>query len=102
MRRLGMLLLVVAAAACSRLEEKEARGAVVQYLDKLQLAYRASDEMIVDPLVMEPHGRKLTGVIGVKTDLGVVLDSKLLEIEFEGISGDRDATIVETRERWHY
>lgn len=104
MRRKWLLVLVgmVALAACKRVDEEEAKGAVMRYLDKLAQAYRASDEEIVDPFVTERLGRKLTGLIGVKRDVNLVLDSTLLGIEFERFARDGDAIVVDTHERWHY
>lgn len=99
---IGLAVLTVAVGACRGVDEEAAKGAVMGYLDKLTQAYRASDEEIVDPFVTEPLGRKLTGLIGVKRDVDLVLDSKLLEISFEEIRRDGDAILVDTRERWWY
>lgn len=100
--KVAAVALVMTLVGCRAAREEEARGAVTSYVDKLAQAYRASDEEIVDPLVTEALGRRLTGLIGAKRDAGVVLDSKLLEIAFERVAKDGDALFVETTERWRY
>jgi len=95
-------VLLALAAGCSRVDEAEAKAAVKAYLDKLVEAYAAGDEAIVDPLVSEAHGRKLLGTIGVKSDMGLVLESKLLAQAWEKVTRDGDAVLVDTREQWAY
>lgn len=80
----------------------EAEAAVRNYLARLSEAYRSGDESLVDPLVSEQQGRKLIGLIGVKLDAGVVLDAKLLDLQFSRVEPAGDGWIVETRERWYY
>jgi len=98
----AVAVLLALAAACSRVDEAEAKGAVKAYLDKLTEAYAAGDEAIVDPHVSEAHGRKLLGTIGVKSDMGLVLESKLLAQAWEKVAKDGDAILVDTREQWAY
>ena len=38
----------------------------------------------------------------MKQDAGVVLDSKLLELQFVRVERERNDWVVETRERWYY
>jgi hypothetical protein len=104
MRGIGAaaLALGLALAGCRGARDEEARAAVTGYVGKLPQAYRASDEEVVDALVTEPLGRKLTGLIGAKRDAGVVLDSRLLELSFERVEQDGEALLVDTRERWIY
>lgn len=101
-RAKALAVLLALSAGCSRVDEAEAKGAVKAYLDKLIEAYAAGDEAIVDPLVSEQHGRKLLGTIGVKSDMGLVLQSKLLAQAWERIARDGDAILVDTREQWAY
>jgi len=102
-RRVRLLAVLLAlAAGCNRVDEAEAKGAVKAYLDKLTEAYAAGDEAIVDPHVSEAHGRKLLGTIGVKSDMGLVLESKLLAQAWEKVAKDGDAILVDTREQWAY
>lgn len=96
------LALLAALGGCGRGTETEAKAAVHEYLAKMILAYRAGDEQVVDPLVTERLGRKLTGLIGVKSDVDLVLDAKLLELEFVAVRREGEVVVVDTRERWHY
>jgi hypothetical protein len=99
-------LLTIAALAltsgCHAADEREGQAAVQRYLDLLAKAYRASDAELVDPLLGDEQGLKVTGLIGVKRDMGLVLDATLLQIEFDKVTRDGAALVVETRERWKY
>jgi hypothetical protein len=94
--------LALGACRSSGPSDEESRAVVKAYLDKLVQAYRASDEELVDRVVTENEARKLIGLIGVKRDIGVVLDAELLELTFVGVERRDGAAFVETRERWHY
>lgn len=96
------LVTLVAMAACRDPGRDAAEQAVRSYLDKLIEAYRASDETIVDPLVGDELGYRLTGLIGVKTDGGIRMEAKLLELEFEGVREEGAHVVVDSRERWYY
>ena len=102
MKKLLVLASLAVLASCSRLGEEDARRAVHTYLDRLVLAYRAADASLVDPLVGDVQGTKLLGLIGVKHDAGVVLDAKLLELQFTRVERNGKRWIVETNERWYY
>jgi hypothetical protein len=102
MKRLVVLAVAALLASCSRGSKAEAQQAVRAYLARLVDAYRTSDASLVDPLVNEQQGLKLLGLIGVKRDAGVVLDAKLLEVEFTRAERDGARWIVETKERWYY
>jgi hypothetical protein len=105
MNRATLLLLPLLALlplACRRASDEDAKALVTSYTERLAEAYRRSDEAIVDPLVTEEQGRKLLGLIGVKQDMGIVLDSRLLELKWEGVSREGDSVLVDTRERWAY
>jgi hypothetical protein len=96
------LVVLPLATGCNQETEKEGKAAVLRYVDQLARAYRASDAEIVDPLLDDAQGIKVTGLIGVKQDMGLVLDATLLEIKFDRIVRDGPALIVETREKWRY
>lgn len=103
--RMGTAAALAAAAllaACGRGSRAEAEQAVRTYLARLVEAYRTSDASLADPLVSERQGLKLLGLIGVKRDAGVVLDARLIDIEFTRAERQGDLWIVETRERWYY
>lgn len=102
LRTVAAGLLALAACRPSGPSDEESKTLVKAYLEKLVQAYRASDEELVDRVVTENEARKLVGLIGVKRDVGVVLDAELLELSFVGVERRDGAAWVETRERWHY
>jgi hypothetical protein len=102
MKRAAALVLAALLASCRGGTREEAEQAVRTYLTRLVDAYRTSDASLVDPLVNDQQGLKLVGLIGVKRDAGVVLDAKLLEIQFDRAAREGDQWVVETRERWYY
>lgn len=96
------LVLLGGPAACRRDRRAEVEQAVRTYLERLVAAYAASDETLVDPLVGDEQGRKLVGLIGVKTDTGIALQAKLLELSFVKVEGRGDEWMAETKEQWAY
>jgi len=102
-RLVGATALAAVLAACGGTSgQDEARAAVRHYLSRLAEAYRTADAAPVDPLVGDALGRRLLGLIGVKRDLGVALDARLLDLEFTSVLVQGEAVVVETRERWYY
>jgi hypothetical protein len=102
MRRILFTCLLALLASCGGGTREAAEQAVRTYLEKLVEAYRTSDASLVDPMLGDAQAMKLVGLIGVKRDAGVVLDAKLLELQFVRTARDGDRWVVETRERWHY
>lgn len=104
MKRLAVLFLALGALAACRGggSEEVAEQAVRTYIARLVDAYRTSDASLVDPLVSDRQALKLVGLIGVKRDAGVVLDAKLLDIQFTRAARERGGWVVETKERWYY
>lgn len=102
MAALTAAALLLAACPGGDRGKAEAEQAVRTYIARVIDAYRTSDASLVDPLVNDQQGMKLLGLIGVKRDAGVVLDAKLLEIEFTRVAREKDEWVVETRERWYY
>lgn len=94
--------LLLAAACQGKADRVEAEQAVRTYVARIVDAYRTSDPSLMDPLVNEQQGLRLTGLIGVKRDAGVVLDARLLEIQFTRAERAGDRWVVETRESWYY
>jgi hypothetical protein len=90
------------AGACTRFSDAQAEALVRKYLAALIEAYRASDEEVVDPLVGEVEGNRLVGLIGVKRDIGLFLDAKLTDVQFERFDRDGERLSVVTREQWYY
>lgn len=90
-------------AGCRALPDDRAEALVRRYNRKLIEAYRLGDERIVEGLVGDEEARKILGLIGVKTDMGITLDAALTELRVTGTERPaRDAVDVLTEERWHY
>ena len=79
-----------------------ARQLVERYNQVVSEAYRRGDVKLIDPVVGPAEGRKITGLIGVRTDFGLTLDSRLLSLEVTGTEQRGDELRVRTRERWLY
>lgn len=94
----GVLLLV----SCRADEQDEARRLVTHYNEVVSEAYRRGDVKLIDPVVGPNEGKKLTGLIGVRLDMGLTLDSQLLSLDITRVTRGKDELRVYTRERWHY
>lgn len=105
-KRLACWLLLLGAAllmpGCQRASFDEARELVERYNTIVSEAYRRGDVKLIDPVVGPREGKKLTGLIGVRLDLGITLDSELLSLEITGAEKEKDEMRVQTRERWRY
>jgi hypothetical protein len=101
-RLLSLALLAAASAGCRRTSEPEARGLVERYNRVVSEAYRRGDVKLVDPVVGPREGKKLTGLIGVRLDLGLTLDSELLSLDVTGVEREGGSLRVFTRETWRY
>jgi hypothetical protein len=101
-RRAAVLAAVALLAACRGGNKEEAEQAVRTYLARLVEAYRTADVSLVDPLVSDQQALKLVGLIGVKQDAGVVLDAKIVDLQFVRAERDGAGWVVETKERWYY
>lgn len=101
----GVLLLAGLAAftsGCGRASPADARKLVEQYNQVVSEAYRRGDVRLIDPVVGVNEGRKLTGLIGVRLDMGITLDSKLLSLDIAGVEQSGNEMRVRTKERWSY
>lgn len=94
----GLLLL----CGCARPAFDEARQLVERYNALVSEAYRRGDIKLVDSVVGPNEGRKLTGLIGVRLDFGLTLDSQLLALEILGVEKSAAGMRVRTQERWSY
>jgi hypothetical protein len=86
-RTAGLLFLGTCLAftsGCNRVSQSQARQFVERYNQVVSEAYRRGDVRLVDPVVGPNEGRKLTGLIGVRLDLGITLDSRLLALDLTG------------------
>ena len=96
------LCLTLSFTGCQRASFDEARKLVERYNQIVSEAYRRGDIKVVDPVVGPNEGKKLTGLIGVRLDLGLTLDSQLLSLEISGVEKSKDEMRVQTKERWSY
>lgn len=95
-------LIAAAVTACERAGVKEARELVERYNRAVSEAYRRGDVKLIDPVVGPNEGKKLTGLIGVRLDMGLTLDSHLLSLEVTEVAKSKDELRVRTKERWRY
>ncbi len=107
MRRIATARLLLtgtltATAACSGLSDRKAEALVRRYNDRLVEAYRTADVEVLEGLVGDQEGKKLTGLIGVKRDMGITLDAELLTFEVLAVERKRESVDVLTDERWFY
>jgi len=96
------LLLAVALTGCHPSSVQQARQLIERYNQVVSEAYRRGDVKLIDPVVGPNEGKKLTGLIGVRLDMGLTLDSQLLSLEVTGVEKSRDELRVTTKEHWRY
>ncbi len=92
----------IAGTACKRVSREEARRLVERYNSVVSEAYRRGDVRLVDPVVGPNEGRKLTGLIGVRLDMGLTLDSELLSLVVDTVKVVKGELRVTTSETWRY
>ena len=88
--------------ACRPSATAQAQALVERYNKAVSEAYRRADVRLIDPVVGPREGKKLTGLIGVRHDFGLALDSHLLSLEVTGVERAKDMMRVSTKERWRY
>jgi hypothetical protein len=98
----GALIIALVLAGCGRPSREQARQLVERYNKAVSEAYRRADVKLIDPVVGPAEGSKLTGLIGVRLDMGLTLDSQLLFLEVTGVEPKKGELRVQTRERWRY
>ncbi len=105
-RRAAALLWLVGGLAltsgCNRVTPTQARQLVERYNQAVSEAYRRGDVRLVDPVVGLNEGKKITGLIGVRLDLGLTLDSQLQSLEITGVEQAKAELRIHTKERWTY
>jgi hypothetical protein len=87
---------------CGPNPSQQARLLVEKYNRVVAEAYRRGDVKLIDPVVGASEGKKITGLIGVRLDLGLTLDSELLSLEVTSVQKSREELRVQTKERWRY
>jgi len=96
------LAALAALAGCRRLSDREAVELVEAYDARLAEAYRASDARLLEPLAGPRDARRVATLIGVKADVGLTLDARLLELRVVAVERPPGEVRVRTEERWHY
>lgn len=92
----------VSTSGCDRVSQSQARQLVERYNQVVSEAYRRGDVRLIDSVVGPNEGKKLTGIIGVRLDLGITLDSELLSLEVTAVELAKNKLRVHTKERWSY
>lgn len=96
--------LLLLSPACGRVSQQEARTLIQTYNDVVSEAYRQNDIQLIDKVVA-PNciaGKNLTGLIGVRLDMGITLDAHLDDLQIVGVTRDKEELQIRTRERWSY
>ena len=104
MRPFLISLILLSALACGRVSPGQARSLVARYNEVVSEAYRRNDITLIDPVVgpNAADGRRLTGLIGVRVDMGLTLDAHLESLEILGVEQSGKDLRIRTRERWRY
>ena len=87
-----------------RVSNAAARRLVERYNQAVSEAYRRADVNLIDPVVgpNTTEGKRLTGLIGVRLDMGITLDAELLSVEVTDVAQNGGELQVRTQERWRY
>jgi hypothetical protein len=89
-------------AGCGRSNFAEARQLVERYNTIVSEAYRRGDPKLVDSVVGPEEGKKILGLIGVRSDLGLTMDSQMIALEITGVVKTGDEMRIQTKEEWKY
>lgn len=98
-----LLVLLLCVAGCGGVSDREARALVDNYIRAVSEAYRRSDVTLVDGVVGPLEGKRLTGLIGVRQDMGISLDAEALSVGVTEVEmSDDGKLLVRTKETWLY
>ncbi len=101
-----MVVLLIIMTSCQKkgIPQDEARALVEKYNEVVSEAYRRCDIRLIDSVVgmNTVAGDRLTGLIGVRLDMGISLDSKLISIEVISAEQEGDLLKINTKEKWAY
>jgi hypothetical protein len=95
-------LMTFGVTGCQRVSMNDARTLVERYNAVVSEAYRRGDIRLIDAVVGPSEGKKLTGLIGARLDLGITLDSRLLSLDVTDVAESKHELRVRTKERWRY
>ena len=98
-----VLVLSLLVLGCDGASKREAVALVDNYIRAVSEAYRRVDVTLADDIVGETEGKRLTGLIGVRQDMGISLDAEALSVEVTAIeTNDGGELLVQTKETWRY
>lgn len=95
-------LLALLGSGCERATPPDARRLVERYNQLVCAAYRQGDATLAASVVGPNEGRKLSGLISARLEVGLTLDAELLALEITATERTATDLRVRTRERWHY
>lgn len=104
MRTFLMLACLTFTFGCSRVSPRTARNLVARYNQVVSEAYRKGDIRLIDTVVgpKAPDGQRLTGLIGVRIDMGITLDARLESLAVTQVDQLKDDLHIRTTEQWRY
>ncbi len=101
-----MSFFIIILTSCEKkgVSEEEAHALIEKYNEVVSEAYRRCDIRLIDSVVglNTVAGNRLTGLIGVRLDMGIALDSELVLMEVTGIEQDGNVLQIQTKEHWSY
>jgi len=97
---LGLLLL--GTAGCHPSVREQAEDLVRRYNRAVAEAYRGGDAGGLDRIAGPAEVRRIVGLIGVRADAGLRLDSELVWLEFRGVEWVGSTVRIRTHEQWRY
>lgn len=99
-----MFLFAVMLTSCKQGSVDHARELVERYNRVVSEAYRRGDVKLIDAVVApnSSDGKNITGLIGVRLDMGLTLDAHLLSLEITSVEQSKGNIRVGTKERWQY
>ncbi len=99
-----LLAVLFLGLACGRVSPDDARALVEHYNQVVGEAYRRCDVHLIDQVVTADGlaGKNLTGLIGVRMDMGLILDAHLDELQVVSVQRSKNELEIHTRERWTY
>ncbi len=105
LRFAGWLLLVLCGTlltSCKQSASNQARKLVERYNRVVSDAYRRGDVKSIGTVTGPKEGKRLTGLIRIRSEFNLALDSRLLSLEVTGVEQSEGEMRVRTKERWRY
>ena len=101
---LSLLLYFIVPRIHSEMAAHEAQRLVEHFNTVVCEAYRRCDITIIDSVVRmnTAEGKHLTGLIGVRQDMGITLDAQLLCMQIMDVKEVQGHLFVQTQEQWKY